>query len=171
MEMHSPCLSFIVAMTQNHVIGRNNSMPWHLPADFAWFKENTLNKPIIMGRRTFESIGRPLPQRINIVLSRQPFVHEGVLWAKNLEEAIELVNDSEEIMIIGGGEIFKQYFDKVDRLYLTEIQTSLEGDAFFPKFSFTDWKIEKDLFRHKDEKNPYNLRFLILDRIKSSDHP
>lgn len=164
--MQSPRLSFIVAMTQNHVIGRNNSMPWHLPADFAWFKENTVGKSVVMGRKTFESIGKPLPQRTNIVLSRKPFIHEGVVWAKNIEDAIELANEAQEIMIIGGGEVFKQYFNKIDRLYLTEIQTSLEGDAFFPEFSLSDWKIEKDLFRPKDEKNPYDLRFLILDRIK-----
>ena len=164
--MHSPCLSFIVAMTQNRVIGENNGMPWHLPADFAWFKENTLGKPVIMGRKTFESIGSPLPKRMNIVLSRHPFVHDGVLWAKNMDEAIRLAKNAEEIMIIGGGEIFKQYFDKIDRLYLTEIQTSLNGDTFFPAFSLSDWQIKKDLFRHKDEKNPYDLRFLILDRTK-----
>lgn len=161
-----PQLSFIVAMTKDRVIGKNNTMPWHLPADFAWFKENTIGKPIVMGRKTFESIGRPLPNRTNIVLSRKPFIHDNVLWANNLEKAIQLAKNAEEIMIIGGGEIFKQYFDEIDRLYLTEIQASIDGDTFFPNFNLSDWEIKKDLFHHKDAKNPYDLRFLILDRIR-----
>ena len=84
-------LSLIVAMTKNHVIGQENKMPWHLPADLAWFRQNTLGKPVIMGRKTFESIGRPLPKRTNIVLSRQPFIHEGVLWKDSMESAVDFL--------------------------------------------------------------------------------
>lgn len=117
-------LSLIVAMTKNRVIGKDNQMPWHLPADLAWFRQNTTGKPVIMGRKTFESIGRPLPKRTNIVLSRQPFEHDGVIWKDSLESAVDFVRDSEEIMLIGGGQLFNEYLSKADRLYLTEIKRS-----------------------------------------------
>ncbi len=164
---NKPCLSFIVATTKNWVIGRDNAMPWHLPADFAWFKENTLGKPIIMGRKTFESIGRPLPGRTNIVLSRSPFLHEGVLWQKSFDEALALLKDEKEVFLIGGGELFKQYLNKADRIYFTQIQTTLAGDTFFPELDFNQWQIKKDLFRPKDEKNPFDLRFMLLERKTS----
>ena len=118
-------LSLIVATTLNNVIGKDNQMPWHLPADLAWFRRNTTGKPVIMGRKTFESIGRPLPKRINIVLSRQSFEHEGVIWKNSFESAVNFVNDCDEIMLIGGGELFKQYLPKADKLYLTQIQSEI----------------------------------------------
>ena len=157
-------LSLIVAMTKNHVIGKDNQMPWHLPADLAWFRQNTTGKPVIMGRKTFESIGRPLPKRTNIVLSRQPFMYEGVVWKESLESAVDFVCDSEEIMLIGGGQLFKQYLPQADRLYLTEIQTELEGDTFFPPIDWHDWSIEFEQYRPADEQNTYDCRFLILVR-------
>lgn len=156
--------SLIVATTQNNVIGKDNQMPWHLPADLAWFRQNTTGKPVIMGRKTFESIGRPLPKRINIVLSRQPFEHEGVTWKDSLESAVNFVKDSEEIVLIGGGELFKQYLPKADKLYLTQIQAEIEGDTFFPELNWNEWKIEYDEYRQADENNVYDLRFLILVR-------
>ncbi|SUT89269.1 dihydrofolate reductase [[Actinobacillus] rossii] len=156
--------SLIVATTQNNVIGKNNQMPWHLPADLAWFRQNTTGKPVIMGRKTFESIGRPLPKRINIVLSRQPFEHEGVTWKDSLESAVDFVKDSEEIVLIGGSELFKQYLPKADKLYLTQIQAEIEGDTFFPELNWNEWKIEYDEYRQADENNVYDLRFLILVR-------
>ena len=139
-------------------------MPWHLPADLAWFRQNTTGKPVIMGRKTFESIGRPLPKRTNIVLSRQPFMYEGVVWKESLESAVDFVCDSEEIMLIGGGQLFKQYLPQADRLYLTEIQTELEGDTFFPPIDWHDWSIEFEQYRPADEQNTYDCRFLILVR-------
>lgn len=159
-------LSLIVAMTKNHVIGKDNQMPWHLPADLAWFRQNTTGKPVIMGRKTFESIGRPLPKRTNIVLSRQPFMHEGVVWKASLESALDFARDSEEIMLIGGGQLFKQYLPQADRLYLTEIQTELEGDTFFPQIDWHDWSIEFEQYRPADEQNPYDCRFLVLLKKK-----
>lgn len=156
--------SLIVATTQNNVIGKDNQMPWHLPADLAWFRQNTTGKPVIMGRKTFESIGHPLPKRINIVLSRQPFEHEGVTWKDSLESAVDFVKDSEEIVLIGGGELFKQYLPKADKLYLTQIQAEIEGDTFFPELNWNEWKIEYDEYRQADENNVYDLRFLILVR-------
>lgn len=127
-------------------------MPWHLPADLAWFRQNTTGKPVIMGRKTFESIGRPLPKRTNLVLSRQPYLHEGVIWQNSLESAVDFVKDSPEILLIGGGELFKQYLHKADKLYLTEIQTELEGDTFFPEIVWQDWQIEYEAWRQADEK-------------------
>ncbi|WP_257812287.1 type 3 dihydrofolate reductase [Aggregatibacter actinomycetemcomitans] len=157
-------LSLIVAMTKNHVIGKDNQMPWHLPADLAWFRQNTTGKPVIMGRKTFESIGRPLPKRTNIVLSRQPFVHDGIIWKDSLESAVDFVIDSDEIMLIGGGQLFKQYLPQATRLYLTEIQTELEGDTFFPPIDWNHWNIEFEQYRPADEQNPYDYRFMILVR-------
>ena len=159
-------LSLIVAMTKNRVIGKDNQMPWHLPADLAWFRQNTTGKPVIMGRKTFESIGRPLPKRTNIVLSRQPFEYDGVIWKDSLESAVDFVRDSEEIMLIGGGQLFNEYLSKADRLYLTEIQTELDGDTFFPSINWDEWHIEFEQYRPADEQNPYDCRFLILLKKK-----
>ncbi|AKU62314.1 dihydrofolate reductase [Aggregatibacter aphrophilus] len=159
-------LSLIVAMTQNRVIGKDNHMPWHLPADLAWFRQNTTGKPVIMGRKTFESIGRPLPKRTNIVLSRQPFEYDGVIWKDSLESAVDFVCDSEEIMLIGGGQLFNEYLSQADRLYLTEIQTELDGDTFFPSINWDEWLIEFEQYRPADEQNPYDCRFLILLKKK-----
>ena len=153
-------------MTQNRVIGKDNQMPWHLPADLAWFRQNTTGKPVIMGRKTFESIGRPLPKRTNIVLSRQPFEHDGVIWKDRLDSAVDFVRDSEEIMLIGGGQLFNEYLSKADRLYLTEIQTKLDGDTFFPSMNWDEWHIEFEQYRPADAQNPYDCRFLILLKKK-----
>ena len=117
-----------------------------------------------MGRKTFESIGRPLPKRTNIVLSRQPFIHEGVLWKDSMESAVDFAGDSQELMIIGGGQLFKQALPLANRLYLTEIQTELAGDTFFPQIAYDEWEIEFEQWRPADEQNPYDCRFLILRR-------
>ncbi|MGV6988272.1 type 3 dihydrofolate reductase [Testudinibacter sp. P80/BLE/0925] len=159
-------ISLIVAFTRNRVIGKDNQMPWHLPRDLAWFKRNTLNKPVIMGRKTFESIGRPLPNRSNIVLSRQPFVHENVTWADSLPTALGLCTTAEEVMIIGGGELFKQSLPLADKLYLTEIQTALEGDTFFPEIDLDQWKIAEEEIAPADEKNAYACRFMVLEKAR-----
>ena len=143
-------LSLIVAITKNRVIGKDNQMPWHLPADLAWFRQNTTGKPVIMGRKTFESIGRPLPKRTNIVLSRQPFEYDGVILKDSLESAVDFVRDSEEIMLIGGGQLFNEYLSQADRLYLTEIQTELDGDTFFPSINWDEWHIEFYQYRPAD---------------------
>lgn len=159
-------ISLIVAMTKNHVIGRDNKMPWHLPKDLAWFKRNTLNKPVIMGRKTFLSIGRPLPNRTNIVLSRSPFEHAGTQWADSLTTALKQVADAKEVMIIGGGELFKQTLPQADRIYLTEIQAELEGDTFFPEIDMHRWQILEEELTEPDEKNAYACRFMVLERKK-----
>ena len=161
--------SLIVAATLNGVIGKDNQMPWHLPADLAWFRQNTTGKPVIMGRKTFESIGRPLPKRTNIVLSRKPYEYEGVIWKESLESALEAVKESEEIMLIGGGELFKQYLPYADKLYLTQIQAHIDGDTFFPLLNWDEWEIEFEQYSEKDEQNPYACRFLILRKKLKTD--
>lgn len=148
-------------MANNRVIGKDNQMPWHLPADLGHFKAITLGKPIIMGRKTYESIGRPLPGRKNIVISRdKSYKLEGCETASSLEEAITLVSEAEEIMIIGGGNLYAQALPHADKLYLTFIDLDVDGDTRFPKYEdlkLTEIKREKYL---KDEKNPYDYQFV-----------
>lgn len=157
-------LSLIVAMTKNRVIGLDNQMPWHLPADLARFKQNTLGKPVIMGRKTFESIGKPLPKRRNIVLSRTAVAIDGVEIVTSLEQALALVKDETEVMILGGGQLFAEMIVRADRLYLTEIDTVLEGDTYFPVIDSQEWQVSFMQTHLADEKNPYNCCFKILER-------
>lgn len=158
-------LSMIVAMDRGRVIGRDGQMPWHLPVDLAWFKRRTLNKPVIMGRRTIASIGRALPHRTNIILTRQKdFEQEGCLVAHDVEEAIALGGDAKEIVVIGGGEVYRQFIERVGRLYITEIQHNFGGDTFFPDFPLTQWvQVERES-HPADERNPYPCHFIIYQR-------
>ncbi len=162
-------ISVIVTRTLNKVIGKDNAMPWHLPVDLAWFRENTLGKPVIMGRKTYESIGRLLPKRPNIILSRSDFAIDGAYSATSLEQAVELAKNfanSDEIMIIGGGELYKQAMPFADKLYLTEIQANIEGDTFF-EFDETQWQQLAEKWSEIDEQNSYRCRFMILDKLKN----
>lgn len=162
-------ISIIVARTLNKVIGKDNAMLWHLPVDLAWFRENTLGKPVIMGRKTYESIGRLLPKRPNIILSRSGFAVDGAYSAISLEQAVELAKNfvnSDEIMILGGGELFKQAMPFADKLYLTEIQANIEGDTFF-EFDETQWQQVAEKWSEIDEQNSYRCRFMILDKLKN----
>ena len=143
---------------------KDNQMPWHLPADFAWFKRSTMGKPIVMGRKTYDSIGRPLPGRLNIVVSRDETLKiDGVTMAASVEQALELVGDVEEVMIIGGGSIYAHCLPKADKLYLTYIDLVVEGDTQFP-----DWGDEfKETYSEAykaDEKNAYNMLFTVLEK-------
>lgn len=161
-------ISLIVARTKNHVIGKENRMPWHLPVDLAWFRQNTLGKPVIMGRKTYESIGRLLPKRPNIILSRNGFTAEGAYSAQNLEQAVELAANfanAQEVMIIGGGELFKQALPKADKLYLTEIQAEIDGDTFF-EFDEQNWRTVEEKWSEVDENNPYRCRFMVWTRVR-----
>ena len=154
----------IAAMANDKVIGKDNQMPWHLPADFAWFKRCTMGKPVIMGRKTYESIGRPLPSRHNIVISRDAsLVIDGVSTVSSIEQALELVKDNEEVMIIGGGSIYQACLELASRLYITEIKADIAGDTRFPDWG-TGWKeIHRETYQ-ADEKNQYDMEFVILDR-------
>jgi dihydrofolate reductase len=160
-------ISLIVAMAENRVIGRGNQMPWHLPADLRHFKAITLGKPVIMGRKTFESIGRPLPSRRNIVISRNAeWQADGVESVTSLNAALALVNDVSEVMIIGGGQLYREALPLAHRLYLTHIQLLVtDADTWFPDYSQQQWQTLSEECHTPDEKNPYHYRFETLDRI------
>ncbi len=158
-------ISIIAAMDHNRLIGNKNQLPWHLPADFAHFKSVTMNKPIIMGRKTYESIGKPLPGRTNIVLSRNTDTQfEGVTCVSGFEEAIEVTDGAEEIMIIGGSAIYEMLLPQTDRLYLTFVDGDFKGDAWFPKFDENQWLEKESTSLTADEKNKYNCRFVTLEK-------
>lgn len=158
-------ISIIAAMDRNHLIGNNNQLPWHLPADFAHFKAITMEKPIVMGRKTFDSIGKPLPGRINIILSRNcETVSKGVICVSSFEDAMAVVPDVEEIMVIGGSMIYEMLLPLADRLYLTYVDAAFEGDAFFPKFDESAWFEKEKIQRAADEKNQYACSFVTLER-------
>jgi dihydrofolate reductase len=155
----------IVAMANNNIIGRNNDMPWHLPADLAYFKKITLGKPIIMGRKTFESIGRPLPGRRNIVISRDDhYQAAGIDVVNSVEQALALVDGNDEIMVIGGGAIYSHCLAKAERLYVTHIDANIEGDTQFPDFYDGTWLKVNSERRLSDDKNIYSLDFCVYER-------
>ncbi len=157
-------ISMIAAMAKNRVIGKDNQMPWHLPADFVWFKKCTMGKPIIMGRKTFDSIGRPLPGRINIVISRDAnLIIEGVTCVTSIDQALEQVNSHDEVMIIGGGSVYQTCLPMADRLYLTFIDLDTEGDTQFPDWG-EGWHKSHSERYVADEKNAYDMEFVVMDR-------
>jgi len=165
-------LSMIVAIGENRVIGKDNQMLWHMPADFKWFKRQTLGKSVIMGRKTFESIGKPLPKRRNIVLSRtaaSDLEEQGIDVFDSTEAVFELAASEAEIMIIGGAQIYQQFLPKADRLYLTFIEQSFAGDSFFPDYSTYQWRETFKESHQADAKNAYNYSFVILERVWSNN--
>ncbi len=169
---HVPCSmikSIIVAIAKNNVIGKGNELPWHLPVDFAYFKETTAGHPVIMGMKTHLSIGKSLPGRQNIVLSDDPtFVpFEGSIAVKSFEEAFELVKDAEEVFIIGGANVYRQGLNYADKLYITEVQAEPEGDIFFPEIDKNQWKEISREKRLKDSENIYDMDFVVYEKIKN----
>ena len=166
-------ISLVAAIDRNRVIGRNNSLPWHLPADLKWFKKNTLGKLIIMGRKTFESIGKPLPGRTNIVLSRDKnFLAEGCRVVHSVDEVVEMAREGEgegeEMMVIGGEQLFRLFISRASRLYLTRIDAEFEGDSYFPALEASEWRVTwRDELPQSDD-NPYDLQFVILERFTPS---
>ncbi len=163
-----PVLSAIVAMSENRVIGKDNKLPWHLPADLKHFKEITTGHFIIMGRKTFESIGKSLPNRTNIVLSRDgTFQALGCQTLGSIDDAIDQAKSAQqdEIFIIGGAEIYRQLLPNVKRLYLTIVHSHFDGDAWFPELNAAEWR-EVSRERHPpDEKNMYAYTFVIMERM------
>ena len=138
-------ISIIVAMSENMVIGLNNQLPWHFSVDLKRFKSITMNKPIVMGRNTWHSLGRPLPGRTNIVISRNPdFSEPGCLAYTSLQNAIEAHRDSSEIMIIGGSEIYRHALPVANRMYMTLIHKTYEGDTYFPEYNVIEWQVENE---------------------------
>ena len=159
-------LSMIVAHADNRIIGKNNDMPWHLPADLAYFKKITLGKPIIMGRKTYESIGRPLPGRQNIVISRdENYQAAGIDSVTSVEQAISLAGEVEEVMVIGGGAIYAHCLPFANRLYITHIKSNIEGDTQFPEYDVVnDWQLTQSEQLSANENNVFDLDFCIYDR-------
>lgn len=158
-------ISLIAAMDRNRLIGNKNRLPWHLPADFAHFKSVTMGKPIIMGRKTWESIGKPLPGRTNIVLSRNPETRfDGAVCVSSFEEAVAAVSDADEIMVIGGSAIYEMLLPKADRMYITYVDAEFEGDAWFPAFDESQWLEKESVLRQADDKNSYDCRFVIFEK-------
>ncbi|HVY54116.1 MAG TPA: type 3 dihydrofolate reductase [Gammaproteobacteria bacterium] len=163
-------ISAIVAMSENRVIGKNNQLPWHLPADLKHFKAVTMGKPILMGRKTYESIGRLLPGRQNIIITRNPGFHvEGATIVHSIAEGLQAAGMVEEVMVIGGAELFREMLPLCYRLYLTIIHTQIEGDSFFPELS-PDWVEVANEFHAADQDNPFAYRFLILDKKAQTNH-
>ncbi|MDF1764623.1 MAG: type 3 dihydrofolate reductase [Oleibacter sp.] len=164
-------LSLMVALAENRVIGRDNQLPWHLPNDLKYFKQTTLGKPVIMGRKTYESIGKPLPGRTNIIITRQTDFHaEGIKVVNTVEQAqalassVCLIDGQKEAMIIGGAEIYGLTLPHCDRLYLTEVHSEVEGDAFFPEFDKDRWQEVSRQDFSADDTNPYDYSFVVYER-------
>jgi len=158
-------LSLIVAMDDNRLIGSNNNLPWQLPADLAFFKRTTMGKPIIMGRKTFASIGRPLPGRRNIVITRDSgFSAPGCEMANGIQAALSLCNDVDEAMLIGGASLYQQTIDQATQLYITRIHHCFEGDTWFPEFDLNGWKQASREDHEADLNNPYAYSFLKFVR-------
>jgi len=159
-------ISIIVAMDIKGVIGRKGTLPWYLSSDLKHFKAITMGKPIVMGRKTYESIGKPLPGRENIVVTRNEiFSAERCTVLNNLDEVYSYCKSVDEIMIMGGAELYVQTLDKADRIYLTEVRADIEGDTYFPLFDRNDFKETKRQNFKADEKNEYDYSFVELERI------
>ena len=168
------CLSIIVAVAENGVIGKDNAMPWQLPEDMQHFKRVTMGKPIVMGRKTYESIGRPLPGRTNIVISRNLAFHaEGVEVMHSLEDALTLAKElagregAEEVMVMGGAQIYAAAIPMADRMYITEVHASVDGDAVLCDIDWSVWRETSRDNRDAQPPNPYNYSFVCYDRERS----
>ena len=160
----------IAALAKHRVLGKDNKMPWHLPADLRFFKKTTMGCPIIMGRKTYDSIGRPLPGRLNIILSRDKELYiDGCTVVNSFDKALltaqEQAGNAEEVFIMGGSHLYNAYLEKIDRLYLTLIDEVFEGDTFFPDYTQYKWKQIQKITHSPDEKNLHAYTFLTLDRL------
>ncbi len=159
-------LNLIAAVADNGVIGQGNAMPWHLPADFAWFRRHTLGHPVLMGRKTFDSIGKPLPGRRNVVLTRDRYWSAaGCETAANLDAALHMVRDAPEVYVIGGGELFAQALPRAHRLVLTTVACSPEGDARFPPWNASEWRETHRETHGADARNAFAMTFQVLERL------
>ena len=152
-------------MADNRVIGRDNAIPWHLPADLKRFKALTTSHPLLMGRRTYESIGQPLPNRRTIVLTRDQTYHSpGVEVAHDLDEAFQRVSSNDKVFVAGGAQIYRATLPRADRVYLTIVHTILEGDTYFPELDSSEWRLEQDMDHMADDRNPHSYTFQRYER-------
>lgn len=160
-------VSIVVAVAENNSIGKNNQLLWHLPNDLKHFKNITTGGTIIMGRKTFESIGKPLPNRISIVVSTQKnFDAKGAIVVSSLDVALEKCKNKDEVFIIGGGEIYKYSLPFVDCIYLTKVHQNFEGDTFFPVLNIDEWKVITEVNHLPDEHHEFSYSFIKLERVK-----
>ncbi len=158
-------ISLIVAMDENRVIGYKNKLPWTLPSELKYFRETTKGKPVIMGRRTYESIGRPMPERLNIIVTRdKDYKAAGCTVVNSKEDAIKAAKGSNEIMVIGGAEIYRLFLPIANRLYITKVHGSFNGDTYFPEFNEDEWAKSREKFVEKDNDNPYSYTIIVLER-------
>jgi dihydrofolate reductase len=154
-------ISFILAMDTQQAIGKNNDLPWRLPADLAYFKKMTLNHPILMGRKTYESIGKPLPNRTNVIITQnRDYAVEGCIVVHSVDEAMAKFTE-EELFVIGGAEVFQLFMPVVDRMYITLIEQEFAADTFFPAFDVNEWQLISSEPGITDDKNPYTYSFLV----------
>ena len=161
-------ISFVVAAATNNGIGKDGKMPWHLPNDMKHFKNVTWGMPVVMGRKTFESLGKVLPGRKNIVITRQPgWDVKGTVAVKSIEDALFVAKqtDAKEVMVIGGGEIYKALFEKAKRIYLTRVEAEPEADTFFLPLDPKQWWLVNQKNHEADEKNPFNYSFQTWERL------
>jgi dihydrofolate reductase len=163
-----PLVSFVVAMARDGVIGRDNAMPWHLPADLKHFKALTMGKPMLMGRKTFEAIGKPLPGRSTLVLTRDPqWRAPGVTTVHSVEEALQAAGDAPELCVVGGAEIYRLTLPFVQRIHLTRIHASIPGDTVFPSLDVSEWRETERIEHPADERHAYAMTFSTLERRSS----
>ncbi|AEE51407.1 dihydrofolate reductase [Haliscomenobacter hydrossis] len=165
-------VSVIVAAAKNRVIGMHNQIPWYLPADLKYFKKITTNHHVIMGRNTFNSIGRPLPNRTNVIVTRDIFfAATDCLVAHSVDEALELAYDNGEMeaFIIGGGQIYEQSQEYWDKIYLTEVNLEPEGEVFFPEINLKEWRLTFKEPHRADDKNEMDYTFKVYDRIETKE--
>jgi dihydrofolate reductase len=158
-------ISFVVAYDRNRAIGKDNHLPWRLPDDMRHVRKVTMGKPLIMGRRTWESIGRALPGRTSIVLTRDAdFRCEGCLIARTPDDALALAGDVPEIIVFGGAQVFRAFLDRVDQIYLTEVDADVGGDTHFPPLDPAEWDMVSREDHPADERHPYDFSFIVLVR-------
>jgi dihydrofolate reductase len=165
-------ISIVAAVASNRVIGRGNTVPWRLSTDLKRLKSLTMGHPVIMGRKTFETLPQPLPGRTNIVVTRDSHYHppDGVLVASTAERALELAGDNVEVFILGGAQIYAQLLHRADRMYLTEVHADIEGDTLFPDFDdVVEWRLDDREDHEADEKNEYPFSFLLYVRVGSGE--
>ena len=168
MKRNSDNIAFVVAMARNRVIGRDNQLPWRLPADLRHFKHVTMGKPLLMGRKTFESIGRALPGRTNIVVTRdRNYRAAGCIVAHSLDEGLEAAGSRDEIMVIGGAELFERLLPRARRIYLTLIDEDIPGDVHFPELPEGEWHETVRIDHPADDDNPHPYSFRVLERIRN----
>ena len=152
-------------MDENRVIGYKNKLPWSLPSELRYFRETTKGKPVIMGRKTYESIGRPMPQRLNIIVTRDKnYKADNCIVVNSREDAIKAANGSNEIMVIGGAKIYKLFLPIANRLYITKVHGKFEGDTYFPEFNENEWVNAREKFVERDNENEYSYTIMVLER-------